>query len=453
MMTNLGAYLSPRGVTPAALPSRMLTGVYDIPSVALTIRGVHSHSVPTCTYRGAGAPEAVFVVERLIDLAAQRLGLAPGALRRRNLVPKSAMPYSTPLGSVYDSGDFAANMDVAERAIALEDFPRRRAESAARGRLRGLGYANALEACGHGIADAAEVACTPDGLATVRIGTMSNGQSHETVYAQILADALGIPIEWIRIRQGDSDEMPDGQGTGASRSMTVGGSALVRAAEAVITAGQAIAADMLETAALDIAYARGLYRVVGTDRTVRLEDVAARAVADGAPATSGLAARHRFEPTEATYPNGCHIAEIELDPETGQVALLRYVAAHEVGRALNPLVVEGQIAGGVAQGVGEALLEQAVFDARSGQLLTGSFMDYAMPRASDLPGFETHIREEPCSHTATGAKACGEAGPTAAPAAVINAIVDALAPLGVRHIEMPATPETVYRAIAAARRA
>jgi len=449
MLSNLGAYLSPRGVTPAMMPARMITGVYDVPALDLAVTAVYSHTVPTCTYRGAGAPEAVFVLERLLDLAAHRLGLAPGELRRRNLVPAAAMPYRTILGTTYDSGEFAAGMAAAERLADVVGFPARRAASAHRGLLRGLGYANVLEACGHGIAEQAEVSCLPDGMVALRIGTMSNGQSHETVYAQMLADRLGVAIERIRVIQGDSDETPDGMGTGASRSMTVGGSALVIAADATIAAGLDIAADLLEVAALDVAYEAGLYRVVGTDRVVRLEEVAAQAVAAGAP--RGLAAAHRFAPVAPTFPNGCHIAEVEVDPETGQVTLVGYAAAHDVGRALNPMVVEGQLAGGVAQGVGEALLEVARFDRGSGQLLTGSLMDYALPRADDLPSIDVRILEVPCRNTPTGVKSVGEAGPSAAPAAVVNAIVDALAPLGVRHVEMPATPETVFRAIAAAR--
>jgi carbon-monoxide dehydrogenase large subunit len=448
LLSDLGGYLSPRGVTSPYLPCHMITGVYDIPALDLTVRAVHTNTVPTCTYRGAGAPEAVFVVERLIDLAARQLGLTPGELRRRNLIPAAAMPYATLLGTTYDSGDFLANMDEAERLADIAGFAARRADSERRGLKRGLGYANLLEACGYGIAEQAEVACAPDGSVTVRIGTMSNGQSHQTVYAQMLADRLGVAFERIAILQGDSDDTPDGMGTGASRSMTVGGSALVLAADRVIEIGLEIAADLLETAAADIAYDGGVYRVVGTDRAVRLEAVAAKLVADGAP--RGLVATHRFDPVAPTFPSGCHIAEVEVDPETGEVALVAYSAAHDVGRALNPLVVEAQLVGGVAQGVGEALLEVARFDRASGQLVTGSFMDYAMPRATDMPAVAVRILEFPCRTTPTGIKAVGEAGPTAAPAAIVNAIVDALGPLGVRHVEMPATPETVFRAIAAA---
>jgi carbon-monoxide dehydrogenase large subunit len=442
-VSNLGAYLSPRGVTPPILPTHMISGMYAFAALDFRVRAVHSNTMPTCTYRGAGAPEAVFVVERLVDQAARDLGIAPGEIRRRNLVPATAMPYRTPMDTLIDSGDFAAAMDEAERLAEVAGFAHRRAASERRGLKRGLGYANIVEACGMGIADAAEVLCAADGSVTVKIGTMSNGQSHETVYAQMLAEALGISIARIRIRQGDSDDMPEGMGTGASRSMTVCGSALVRAAEDVIRKGLETAADLLEAAAADIDYARGDYRVVGTDRTVRLEDVAAE--------LGGLSAKHRYDPTAPTFPNGCHIAEVEVDPETGQVWLVGYAAAHDVGRALNPMVVEGQLVGGVVQGIGEALCEVAHYDPQTGQLITGSFMDYAMPRADEMPDFRTRILEVPCTTTPTGAKAIGEAGPTAAPAAVINAIVDALAPLGVRHLDMPATPEAVFRAIQAAR--
>jgi carbon-monoxide dehydrogenase large subunit len=446
-VSNLGAYLSPRGVTPPILPTHMISGMYDFQALDFQVRAVHSHTMPTCTYRGAGAPEAVFVVERLIDQAARDLGIAPGELRRRNLVPQTAMPYRTPMNTLIDSGDFPATMDEAERLADMAGFAARREASERRGLKRGIGYANLLEACGMGIADAAEVLCAPDGGVTVTIGTMSNGQSHETVYAQMLADVLGIALERIRIRQGDSDDMPEGMGTGASRSMSVCGSALVLAGDDVITLGLPVAADLLEAAAADIEYARGEYRVVGTDRVVRLEAVAAQAEADG----GALKAKHRYDPTAPTFPNGCHIAEVEVDPETGQVFLVGYSAAHDVGRALNPMVVEGQLVGGVVQGVGEALCEIARFDAQSGQLLTGSFMDYAMPRADEVPAFATRILEVPCTTNPTGLKAIGEAGPTAAPAAIVNAIVDALAGLGVRHLDMPATPEAVYRAIQAAR--
>ena len=435
---DLGAYLGPRGSTAAGMWRIMGTSVYDIPAIDFDIRGVHTNRMPTCPYRGAGAPEAVFVLERLLDTAAREMGLTPADIRRRSLVPASAMPYKTPALSTYDSGDFAAAMDKAERLADIAGFPARRAESEARGLLRGLGYGNLLEACGAGIADRADLECTADGEIVVRIGTMSNGQSHETVYAQMLAEKLGIDMDRIRIVQGDSNETPWGMGTGACRSMTVGGSALVCAGDGLIEAGYEAASDLLEAARQDIEYENGQYRIRGTDRALSLADIAR---------DRPLEASHHYAPENSTYPNGCHIAEVEVDPETGVVTLERYSMAQDVGRALNPMVVEGQLHGGVAQGIGQALFERNHHDPNSGQLLTGSFMDCALPRAHDLPLFETEILEVPCTHTPTGVKSVGEAGPTAAPAAVVNAIIDALSPYGVTEIEMPATPERVFRAM------
>ena len=385
-------------------------------------------------------------------MAAAALGLAPGAIRRRNLVPAAAMPFRTAIGTNLDSGDFALIMDSAEEMADLGDFEARKADSEARGRRRGLGYGNLLEACGAGIADRAVVSCLPDGQVHMRLGSMSNGQSHETVYAQMLSDCLDIDINKITLIQGDSNETPWGMGTGASRSMTVCGSALVMAADEVIEEGRKLASQMLEAAETDIHYENASYSVVGTDRSVSLGEVAAQAIANGAPAERGLEVEHRYDPTAATYPNGCHIAEVEVDPETGVVTLENYVMAQDVGRVLNPMVVEGQLTGGVAQGIGQALFEWNVKDPDSGQLLSGSFMDCALPRADDLPAFLTEILEVPCANTPTGVKSVGEAGTTGAPAAVVNAIVDALRPLGVQHIEMPATPHAVWQAIQAAKR-
>jgi aerobic carbon-monoxide dehydrogenase large subunit len=450
MLTNLGAYLGQRGATPPTLPPRVITGVYDIPALHYEGVALHTNTVPTCPYRGAGAPEAILIIERLMDKAARELGIDPVALRRRNLIGKTSMPYQTAGISLYDSGDFALGMDLAERHAMAAGFCARRAASEARGCLRGLGYANMMEACGYGIADKAEVSCLPDGSIDVRIGTMSNGQSHETVYAQILADGLGVALDRIRIIQGDSNETPDGWGTGASRSMTVGGSALVLAARKVIELGRMTAAEILETSPADLVYERGAFKVIGTDRIVRLEEVARHMIEQGARPDRGLSAEDKYEPASPTYPNGCHIAEVEIDAETGVVRLCGYTMAQDVGRALNPMVVEGQLAGGVAQGVGEALFERVVLDPQSGQLLNGSFMDYPIPRADDLPSFDTQLMEIPCRHNPMGIKSCGEAGATAAPAAVINAIHDALAPLGVKEVPIPATSEAILRAIQAA---
>lgn len=444
-LTNLGAYLGPRGVTPAVVPTKIITSVYDIPAIDIRVRAVHTNTVPTCPYRGAGAPEAILVMEQLLEAAARATGHDPATLRRRNLVPAARMPYTNPLGVTYDSGDFAQNMDVAEALADASGYPARRAASAAAGRLRGLGYANMLESGGIGIPDRADVRVQGDGTVEIRIGTMSNGQSHETVYAQLLADALGIDLHRIRLIQGDSRETPWGMGTGASRSMTVGGSALVIAAEKVIATALPLAADLLEAAPADLAFAEGAFTVAGTDRRLEIEAVAR--AAGGA-----IEASHRYVPTNGTYPNGCHIAEVEIDPETGVVTVLRYVAAQDVGRALNPLVVEGQLVGGVVQGIGQALHECVIHDPASGQLLTGSFLDYAMPRADTMPAVEIRILEVPCTHTPTGIKSVGEAGTTAAPVAILNAVLDALRPCGVTDLALPLTTETVFRALADARR-
>ena len=446
-LADLGAYLGPRGSTAPNMWRTMGSSVYHFPVVDYDIRAIHTHNMPTCPYRGAGAPEAVFIIERLMDMAACEVGISAAEIRRRNLVPSSAMPYETPIGTTLDSGDFKHAMDRAEEMACLAEYATRKAGSEARGKLRGLGYGNLLEACGAGIADRAAISCLPDGRIRVRIGTMSNGQSHETVYAQMLADCLEIDMNSIEIIQGDTDETPWGMGTGASRSMTVCGSALMLAAGELVETGRKFAADMLEATETDISFENAIYIISGTDRGVTLFEVAARAIEAGAPLERGLEVESKYDPTAATYPNGCHIAEVEVDPETGAVTLENYVMAQDVGRVLNPMVVEGQLTGGVAQGVGQALLEWNMKDPESGQLLTGSFMDCAMPRADDLPAFSTEILEVPCASTPTGVKSVGEAGPTAAPAAVINAVVDALRPLGAHHIEMPATPYAVWKAI------
>ncbi|MEO7404965.1 MAG: molybdopterin cofactor-binding domain-containing protein, partial [Burkholderiales bacterium] len=387
-------------------------------------------------------PEAILVMERLIERAGREMDIAPAEIRRRNLVLPEAMPYTNALGVTYDSGEFEQTMDAAERLADVEGFPARRRDSESRGLLRGIGYAMMLESGGVGLPERADVECTPTGRLIVRIGTMSNGQSHETVYAQMLADTLGVDIEAIEIRQGDSAETPWGMGTGASRSITVGGSALIVAGKQLIDAGRAIAADLLEAASADLSYACGAYSVTGTDRRATLTAVAAHA------ATRGLAldASYRYVPEQGTYPNGCHIAEVEIDPETGVTTVARYSAAQDVGRALNPMVIEGQIAGGIVQGIGEALTEAMRYDTDSAQVLTGSFLDYAMPRADLIPSIAIAILEVPCTHTPTGAKSVGETGTTAAPAAIANAMLDALAPMGVGEIELPATPEGVRRA-------
>jgi len=453
-IANLGGYLGPRAVIPTISGLKLYSGVYRIPAAHIRVEAAFSNTVPTCPFRGAGHPEAIFLVERLMDAAARALGLDPVELRRRNLIPPGAMPYRTAVGVTYDSGDFPANM---ARALALADhagFAARRAASAATGRLRGFGLANCIESCGSGFDEGAEIRLAPDGSATLLIGTKSSGQSHETVYAQLLADRLGLPASAIEVVQGDTDRIASGNGTGACRSLTVGGSAALLTAERLIETGRPIAAGLLEVAAEDLEYGAGAYRVAGTDRGVTLAEVARAAAEAGSEGNGiGLVARERFKPADGTYPAGTHVAEVEVDPDTGAVRLLGYTIVHDAGRVVNPLVVAGQLHGGVAQGVGQALLERAAYDPDSAQVLAGSFMDYAMPRADDLPGFALALTETPTAINPLGAKSIGEAGPTAAPPAVIGAILDALAPLGVRHIDMPATPERVWRAIAAARTA
>jgi carbon-monoxide dehydrogenase large subunit len=443
---DLGAWLGPRAVIPTISGLKLYCGTYRIPAAAIELRAGFSAQVPTCPYRGAGHPEAINVIERLMDAAARQVGLTPEEIRRRNLV--TSWPWRTPLGSTYDSGDYAAAMDRALLLAGADGFAARRAESEARGRLRGLGIANVIECCGSAFEESAWLRADADGGATVLIGTKSSGQSHETAYAQLVAQALGLPPAMIRVVQGDTDAIISGNGTGACRSLTTGGSALLRAGEALVEAGREAAATLLEASVTDVAYAAGRYVIAGTDRGVSLAALAAAAEQEGGTLT-GTA---RFRPEDGTWPAGCHVAEVEVDPETGGVVLLGYAFAHDVGIAVNPMVVLGQLQGGCVQGIGQALMEHAVVDAETAQPLAGSLMDYALPRASDIPSMAGALLCTPTALNPLGAKAVGEAGPTAAPPAVVNAILDALAPIGVRHIDMPATPELVWQAIRDCRR-
>ena len=434
-LANLGAWLGPRAVNPAISGAKLLAGTYRVPAGRIEVTGVHTNTVPTCPYRGAGAPEIVFLIERLMDLGARRLGLAPDEIRRRNLLPPAALPCATVGGLTYADCDFPAVLAQALDAADWAGFAGRREGSAARGRLRGIGLAMSIEAYGPVVEDAAALSLDPDGSAELRIGTQSSGQSHATVYATVVAARLGIPPAAVRVVQGDTDRVASGHGTGASRSLTVGGSAAQRSADAAIEAGHAVAAAMLEAAAADVEFHDGQYRVAGTDRAVPLRDVVREA--------GGLAATGVFRPSGYNFPYGCHVAEIEVDEATGTTQMLRYTAVQDSGRAVSAAVVHGQMHGGIAQGIGQALLERCVFDGQSGQLLTGSLMDYALPRSADLPAMAIRLHELPTGSNPLGAKAVGEAGPTGAPPAVINAIADAL---GIDHIEMPATPERVWAA-------
>lgn len=449
-IANLGAYLSPRGVVSPLAAGRTLPGVYAIPAAHLDIRAVFTNTIPTAPYRGAGQPEVMFLLERLVDCAARETGIASDELRRRNFIPAAAFPYRNALGVTYDSGAYA---EVLDRGLALgrwAEFPARRAAALARGRYRGLGLSYTIEACGFGVDEEASVAIGADGRARVLIGTMSNGQSHETVYADLVAETLGLPAGAVDIVQGDTDVVPSGNGTGASRSITVGGSALALACRDLLATAVPLAARLLQTEPSRVLCAGGGFRDRDGQGTLSWRDLA-RAAADKTlapdPAAPGLHARHRFSPTNYTFPNGCHLCELEVDPETGTVAVEAYVIVHDVGRAIGPRIVSGQLQGGVTQGIGQALLEEVVYDRPSGQLLSGSFLDYAMPRAHDLPPYAVDLCEIRSTVNPLGARSCGEAGPTAAPPAVINALIDALAPLGLRHLDMPATPLRVWQAI------
>ena len=452
-IANMGAYLSSAGpVIPTYASRGIQLGVYDIPAAFVSVKGVVTNTVPVDAYRGAGRPEAVYLIERLVDKAARVLGINPGELRRRNFIPSSAMPFTTPLELTYDSGEFALNLEEAIALAGCDEFPGRRAEARHRGKLRGLGIAYYVEKSSDPAtgSEAAVVRFEEDETVSVLIGTQSSGQGHETSYAQLAAEQLGVPFEKVNVRQGDTAEIATGSGTGASRSMTVGGMALTRAVNDVVEKGKEQAANLLEVAREDIDYSEGRYSVVGTDRWSGIFEVAraARNREDGDGLFDGSG---DFDPEAPTFPNGCHVCEVEVDPETGLVDIVRFTVVDDFGKVVNPLLVAGQVHGGLAQGIGQAILERTVYDEESGQLLTGSFMDYGIPRAADMPAITAKWNEIPCRTNALGIKGAGEAGAVGAPPAVINAILDALTELGVGHIDMPATPETVWRAIQAAR--
>ena len=452
---NLGAYLSnfaPMIATVAG--NTMLTGLYAIPAAHVEVKGVFTNTVLVDAYRGAGRPEASYVIERLVDTAARDAGLSPDEIRRRNFVPPEMIPHTTPLGVTFDSGNFIQNMEDAAATAGWAGFEARRKRSAARGMLRGIGIGAYVETAGAGPDEGAEVIFEDDGSVTVLIGTMTNGQGHATSYSQVLEDILGLPFESINIVQGDTARIATGGGTGGSRSMMHGGVALKHAADKIIEKGRKIAAHVLEAAEADVEFAGGSFTIIGTDRRLSVAEVAA-AAKDRANLPEGLEpgldAAARSEVEVGTYPNGCHICEVEIDPETGACEVVNYTVADDFGRVVNPLLVEGQVHGGVAQGAGQALLEACVYDPESGQLMSGSFMDYALPRADTLPAINFEFNEVLCTTNPLGIKGAGEAGTVGALAAVINAVVDALSGLGVRHIEMPATPARIWQAIAAAR--
>jgi carbon-monoxide dehydrogenase large subunit len=453
---NMGAYLSNFAPEiPTMSGAVMLSGVYAIPAIQVAVKGVFTNTVPVDAYRGAGRPEAAYAIERLVDFAARRLGLAPDELRRRNFIRPEAMPYRTALGLVYDSGDFRLNMDDALRAAHAGDFAGHRAEARARGRCRGLGHAVYIEQSGFPPDEFAELRFDPAGTLTILMGTQSSGQGHQTAYAQLAAERLGLPFDRIRVVQGDTAAIGFGRGTGGSRSLPVGGAALDHAAQKLIDKGRRIAAHLLEAAESDIAFSDGAFAIAGTDRRVGIAEVA-RAAFNPAQLPPGLEPGFdesgHFTPETPTFPNGCHVCEVEIDPETGDIAILRYLVVDDFGRVVNPLLLRGQVQGGVAQGIGQAMLERTLYDPETGQLLSGSLTDYALARAGDLPPIEFAYNVVPCRTNPLGIKGAGEAGAIGAPPAFVNAVIDALAPFGIEHLDMPLTEERLWRAIRASER-
>ena len=448
---NLGAYLSSFGpFIPTAGGTRALSGPYRTPLIYVAVQARFTNTAPTDAYRGAGRPESAFLLESLVDRAAVQLGIDRAELRRRNLVPASAMPYRTAIGLTYDGGDFHRTLALATERIDWDGFPQRRADAETRGKLAGLGLAMYVEPCAGGRDQRAEIRLAPDGTMTALMGSQSTGMGHETAYAQVLAERLGVPLASIRVVQGDSDLVSFGRGTSGSRSLAIGGNALSGAAARVLAKAREVAANRLETATADLEFAQGRFTVAGTDRGIALTEVIRHSFEPrGLPPgmEPGLDSRCDYYAEAVTFPNGCHACEVEIDPETGVTRIVRYLVVDDFGRVVNPLLVEGQVHGGLAQGIGQALMEQAAYEAESGQLLTGSFLDYCMPRADDLPSFLVDRIEVPCTTNPLGVKGCGEAGCMGAPGAIIGAVRDALAPLGVTDIAMPATPLRVWQAI------
>lgn len=450
-IANIGAYLSAiRNLLAAFTNVGTLIGVYDIPVAHAAVRTVHANSNPTAPYRGAGRPEATYVIERMFDEAARELDIDPTELRARNMIRPDAMPLKTALGLVYDCGAFEENQ---KRVLEMADyagFPERREEARARGKLRGIGTSNPIERSASPSPDFAEIRFSTDGTATILMGTKSQGQGHETVYKQIVGERLGLDPGRMRVIDGDTDRVAFGIGTMGSRSTVIGGSALYYAADKVIEKAMRIAAHMLEAAEADIEFVDGAFSVAGTDRSVTLTDVAKASFlpAKLPPGVEpGLFETATFAPDDDTYPNGSHVCELEIDPETGETELVGYWVVDDVGVMVNPVIVKGQIHGGVAQGVGQALGEQVAYDPDSGQLLSGSFMDYRMPRAGDFPNIEIEGNGVPTLRNPLGVKGAGEAGTVGALPATMNAVMNALAQIGVTELDMPATPDRIWQAI------
>jgi carbon-monoxide dehydrogenase large subunit len=467
-VANLGGYLSTFSTAiPTWLYATLLAGVYTTPVIYCEVKAVFTNTVPVDAYRGAGRPEASYLLERLVDVAARETGIDRAELRKRNFIPKTAFPYQTPMAVQYDSGDYPGCLDAALKASDYADFEKRRSVSEKAGKLRGIGISTYIEACGiapsavvgalgarAGLYEVGTVRVHPTGTITVLTGTHSHGQGHETTFAQVVADALGVPMESIEVVHGDTAMIPFGMGTYGSRSLAVGGSAILKAVDKIVAKSKKIAAHLLEAAEADIEFKDGKFSVAGTDRSKTLGEIALAAyVPHNYPIETvepGLDETAYYDPKNFTFPAGTHICEVEIDPQTGSVTVVKFTAVDDVGRVINPMIVEGQVHGGVVQGIGQALYEGCVYDA-GGQLVTGSFMDYCMPRADNLPAFAVGHHTTLCTHNALGVKGCGEVGAIGSPPAVMNAVIDALKPYGITHLDMPATPEVVWRAIDSAR--
>ncbi len=465
-LANLGAYLSTWGPSiPTYLYATLLAGQYKTPNIYAEVKGIFTNTVPVDAYRGAGRPEANYVVERLVDEAARKLKIDRLEIRRKNFIGRNQMPYTTPVNMTYDSGDFNLAMDMVALDIDYQNFEKRRAESQIKGKLLGLGISCYIEACGLspskgsgklgsrvGLYESANIRVNPDASVSVFTGSHSHGQGHETSFAQIVAAGLGISMDKIEVVHGDTAKIPFGMGTYGSRSAAVGGAAISVSVKRIIEKGKIIAAHMLDDQAENIKFYDGKFWVVDTNKVLMFDEVARSAyVPFDYPLEEidpGLEEMAFYDPTNFTYPNGVHACEIEIDPQTGETAIKKYIVVDDFGRVINPLIVEGQVHGGLAQGIGQAVMEFASYDTTSGQLLTGSFMDYAMPRASDLPFFKVDYHEkQPCTHNPLGVKGAGEAGTIASTTAVMSGILDALKTIGINHIDMPATPCKIWSEI------
>ena len=467
-LANMGGYLSTFApCVPTYLYATLLAGVYKTPVIYCEVKAIFTNTVPVDAYRGAGRPEATFLLERLVDAVAHDTGIDRVELRRRNFIPNDAFPYQTPVALQYDSGDYTATLNAAMKAADWAGFEARRKAAAAKGKLRGIGISTYLEACGiapsavvgslgarAGLYECANVKVHPTGSVTVYTGSHSHGQGHETTFAQLVASQLGVPIDQVDIVHGDTAKIPFGMGTYGSRSLAVGGSAMVKSMDKIIAKGKKIAAHLMEASVDDIEFKDGKFTVAGTDKEKTLTDISLAAyVPHNYPIEElepGLDETSFYDPKNFTFPGGCHITEVEIDPDTGIVSVLNFVAVDDVGRVINPMIVEGQVQGGVAQGIGQALLENAVYDS-AGQLLSGSMMDYTMPRADNLPNITVGTESTMCTHNPLGVKGCGEVGAIGSPPAIINAVIDALRDYDVRHINMPASAPKIWSIIDAGR--